>query len=289
MKNEFINTAKEHARLSSSVSGSSHGRFRVVALLTARNEELYLDRCIRHLISQEVHVCIIDNDSTDRTVEIARSFLGKGVIAVEGYPYPGFFDLRGILKNEEKLSYEMDADWFMHYDADEIREAPRQYNTLKEAIYDVDRAGFNAINFEEFVFVPTDENESFENKDYVKEMKYYYFFQPVPNREIKAWKKTKPINLADSGGHSVAFANRRIFHQNFVLRHYLTLSKKHLVAKYVGRIFSPEELRDGWHRKRAKLTPEDIRFPDECELCRYNDDRIWDVTSPWERHFFNKS
>ncbi len=40
---------------------------RVVALLGIRNEERYLERCIRHLVGQGVEVCVIDNDSIDRT------------------------------------------------------------------------------------------------------------------------------------------------------------------------------------------------------------------------------
>jgi glycosyltransferase involved in cell wall biosynthesis len=261
--------------------------FRVVALVTVRNEELYVDRCIRHLVLQGVDICIIDNDSTDRTPEIAQSFLGKGVIAVKRYPYPGFFDLRGILRNEENLSYEIDADWFMHHDADEIREAPRKDCSLKEALLDVDRKGFNAVNFKEFVFVPTDEMESFENRDYVKDMRYYYFFQN-PNPRTNAWKRRKPVNLVTSGGHSVTFENRKVFEQYFIMRHYLTLSRNHLIAKYAKRVFSPEELRDGWHGKRATLTPDEIRFPDKKELQCYKEDGRWDDTIPWKRHFFAK-
>jgi glycosyltransferase involved in cell wall biosynthesis len=261
-------------------------RFRVVALLGVRNEELYLERCIKHLISQGIDVCIIDNDSTDRTSEIARSFLGRGVIAVNRCPYPGYYDWRGILRHKETLSYDIDADWFIHHDGDEIREAPVRYRHLKEAMLDVDRKGFNAINFNEFVFVPTDNKESFEGKDYVKEMKYYYFFQPTAKHRVNAWKKTKPINLVDSGGHSADFEDRRLFPEVFILRHYLALSRNHLIAKYVGRVFSPEELRDGWHKKRVGFTPDKIRFPDKEELHLYREDGIWDTTSPWSSHIF---
>ncbi len=292
MKERFVNLInKEYRRLRNAISGTDRQKFRVVALIAARNEELYLDRCIRHLVSQGVEICIFDNDSTDRTAEIARSFLGKGVIAVKRYPYPGFFDLRGILRSKENLSYEIDADWFMHYDADEIREAPRPYHNLKEALLDVDRKGFNAVNFKEFVFVPTDDGESFESKDYVKEMRYYYFFHPGPNRRTNAWKKRNQVNLAASAGHSVIFEGLNVFEEDFILRHYLTLSKNHLITKIINRYstFSPEELKGGWHGNRIGLTPDKIRFPDKKELHLYKEDRTWDITSPWARHFFDRS
>lgn len=263
--------------------------FCVVALLTVRNEELYIGPCIAHLVSQGIDVCVVDNDSEDRTAGIAKSFLGRGVIAVERYPYPGYFDLRGILKNEERLSYEIDADWFMHHDADEIRESPKPFGNLREALCEVDRKGFNAVNFNEFVFVPTDDAASFERRDYVKEMKYYYFFEPREHHRTNAWKKTVPVNLVNTGGHSVMFEGRLVFDTNFILRHYLALSRDHFVAKYIGRIFSPEELRDGWHGKRACLAREDIRLPAKEELFEYAGDRMWHAEAPWKRHFFDKA
>jgi hypothetical protein len=74
-------------------------------------------------------------------------------------------------------------------DADEIREAPPPYSTLREGLEGADREGFNAVNFDEFVFLPTSEEESFEGTDYVASMEYYYFFEPRPLRQVKAWKK----------------------------------------------------------------------------------------------------
>ncbi len=267
----------------------SQQRFRVVALLPIRDNEFYLERCITHLVSQGIEICIIDNDSSDRCPEISASYLGRGVVGIKKYPHPGYYDWRGILRYEEKLSYEIDADWFMHHDVDEIREAPRQYANLKEAIYDVDRKGFNAINFNEFVFVPTDERKSFEHRDYVKEMKYYYFFQPRPYHRTNTWKKTNPVDLADSGGHTISFEGRKVFDQNFILRHYLALSKNHLISKYTGRVHSPEELKLGWHKKRAAFDPESFKFPDKKNLHEYKEDGAWDISSPRTSHFFEKT
>lgn len=48
--------------------------------------------------------------------------------------------------NEEKLAAEINADWFIHHDADEIREAPSPYKTLKEGIEDADRQGYMDCN-----------------------------------------------------------------------------------------------------------------------------------------------
>ena len=107
---------------------------RIVALLTVRNEERFLHRCLDHLLSQGVEVCVVDNDSTDRTLEIARAFLGRGVFRIERAPYRRIYAWPELLRDKERLAMEIDADWFLHQDADEIREAPPPYSTLREGL-----------------------------------------------------------------------------------------------------------------------------------------------------------
>lgn len=261
---------------------------RIVALLAVRNEELYLARCLAHLHAQGIETCVIDNESTDATAAIARSFLGRGVVRIGRLPYDGFFDLVAQLQCKERLAQEIDADWFLHVDADEIREAPARWGTLAEAIAAVDRQGCNAINFDEFVFLPTSDAEAFEGTDYVERMRYYYFFEPDTLRRINAWKRqTQPVDLASSGGHRVQFDGRRIFPENFVLRHYIVLSREHAIAKYGrDRVYSNAEIEErGWHGARPRFDPALLKFPDKALLKRLDPGR-WDKSDPWRRHSF---
>ena len=69
-------------------------------------------------------MCVIDNDSDDRTVKIAQRWLGRGVIEIKRQSYAGKFDLVAQCQMQEAISHEIKADWFIHQDADEIREAP---------------------------------------------------------------------------------------------------------------------------------------------------------------------
>jgi len=266
-------------------------KFSIVALLAVRNEELYLERCIAHLISQGIEVCIIDNDSTDRSRNIAESFLGRGVISIEHLPYEGCFELEKQLEFKEALCRQIDADWFIHQDADEIREAPPPFRTLREGIMHVDRLGYNAINFDEFVFVPTDDNESFEGRDYVAEMRYYYYFQKAKKkRHIKAWRKQScGINLPRWGGHRISFEGIKIFPENFMMRHYIVLSRRHAIEKYCNRVFSLKEIREkGWHLNRVSVIPEEIKMPPKEMLKEYHHDGVWDRSEPWKEHYFLK-
>lgn len=260
---------------------------KVVALLTVRNEERYLARCLEHLHSQGIETCLIDNGSTDRTLEIAHSFLSRGVFRIENLPFNDSFELEKILLNEEKLAAEIDGDWFLHYDADEIRQAPSPYKTLKEGIEDAYRQGYNAINFDEFVFLPTSEKESFEGKDYVQEMRFYYFFEPHPLRRLNAWKKTANIDLHSKAGHRIEFADQKIFPLSFILRHYIVLSKAHTIAKYASRIYSKADLAKGWFLERAAFSPDLLNFPSKTRLKKLNDtESNWDKSEPWMKHEF---
>lgn len=264
-------------------------KIRIVALLTVRNEALHLDRCLRHLHEQGIETCVIDNESTDDSRKIAEQFIGRGVIRIETQPFEGYFDLVGQLRLKEKLCREIDADWFIHHDADEIREAPAPFKTLYEGILKADQEGYNAINFDEFVFLPTAEEESFEGTDYVETMRYYYYFEPWLLRQVKAWKNYgQLLDLVTSGGHSANFEGRKIYPDNFILRHYIVLSRTQAIAKYcIERTYSREEVeRLGWHGSRANFNPTQLQFPSKHQLKILNSDGVWDKSNPWTKHSF---
>lgn len=259
---------------------------RIVALLTIRNEALYLDRCLEHLFTQGIETCVIDNESTDTTVEIARRYLNRGVFRIETQPYQDYFDLVAQLRLKEKLTMDINADWFIHCDADEIREAPTPFKSLREGIMKADQEGYNAINFDEFVFLPTANDESFEGIDYVENMRFYFFFEPHRFRRVNAWKNIgQVVDLVSSGGHSANFSNRKIYPDNFILRHYIVLSRAHAIAKYGReRIYSKDEIKKrGWHYARANFNIESMCFPSPDELHQVRDG-YWNKSNPLKQN-----
>jgi glycosyltransferase involved in cell wall biosynthesis len=228
--------------------------FKVVAIMTAYNEEDIIVPAISHLISQNVEVYLIDNWSTDATRKRAQALLGKGLIDIERFPADGppkYYEWKRLLCRVEALAQEISADWFIHHDADEIRESPWPGIRLKDALYQVDRSGFNAIDHTVVVFPPVDNG-------YVPETNFkdhFSFFEfgkrPGHFCQVKAWKNLgRRINLTDSGGHEVRFGSRRIYPFNFLLRHYPIRSQTHGEKKvFLERIprFNPEERSKGWH------------------------------------------
>jgi len=258
----------------------------IVALLATYNEQRFVAACIEHLIAQGVDVYLIDNDSTDQTVAIASAYRGRGVIGVEHLPRHGMYSWRRILERKAHLAATLDADWFMHTDADEIRLPPHSGRSLAQAIAAVDAQGYNAVNFLEFTFIPTQEAPDHDHGDFQRTMRSYYPFLPHFPHRLNAWKRQPhPVDLASSGGHQVAFPGLRMAPESFRMRHYLYLSVPHAILKYVRKTYDPAEVEAGWHRARASLRPELIRLPSRAKLRHYITDDQLDSSNPRTRHF----
>jgi hypothetical protein len=233
------------------------GPCRVVAILAAYNEEDIVAAAVRHLIEQGVDVYFIDNRSTDATIEAVRPFVGNGVLAIETFPQDpvpdsadGMFRWGQILRRKEELASTLDADWFIHQDADEFRESPWRHLNLRDAITFVDRAGFNAIDFEVLNFQPT--HDDFRAGDDVRtSFPYYEPGQSFNRVQVRCWKKTDVrVDLVSTGGHDVAFPGRSVFPVRFLLRHYPIRGRAHAQRKVFRDRrprFDPDERAKGWH------------------------------------------
>lgn len=237
--------------------------FRVVALLSAFNEQDIIGPVVGHLIAQGVDVYLIDDGSTDDTVAEASRFLDSGLIGVESRSpasADGAFDWEGVLKRKEELASTIPADWFIHHDADEFRESPWSDLSLREAIQRVDGLSFNAIDFHLLNFVCT--GKPLRQGDDPR-LAFSFYQRPESwNRvQIKAWKQqVDRVDLASRGGHDVTFPGRKVFPVRFLLRHYPIRSEEHgqrkVFRERVNR-FRAEERARGWHVQYDAYRPGD--------------------------------
>jgi glycosyltransferase involved in cell wall biosynthesis len=259
---------------------------RVVALLATYNEERFITNCLEHLIRHGVEVYLIDNCSTDRTIAIAERYLGRGLIDIETFPRAeGVYKWRSILERKEQLAATLEADWFMHADADEVRLPPRSTHSLAQTLTEVEAQGYNAVNFLEFTFVPTREEPDHDHPRFWQTMRWYYPFLPRFPHRLNAWKRQpERVNLAQSGGHRIRFPGLQMYPESFKMRHYLFLSVPHAIAKYVERNYDPAEVQKGWHGWRATLLGEKIELPLKEELRFYTSDGELDPSNPRKRH-----
>src|SRR5215813_2058057 len=234
-----VKSASDTGSFNRVVHSSMTDSFRVVAVISAFNEEDIISAVIGHLVENGIDVYLIDNHSTDDTTKEASQWLGRGLLQIERFPpslpsrceTPGPFDWSGILRRKEKLATELSADWLIHHDADEFRESPWSGLTLKAAIRWVDKLGYNCINFQVLNFWPIDDN--FQRGDDPRD--YFTFFEngaEFDKVQLKCWKASKTqASLVRSGGHEVSFEGRRVFPISFLLRHYPIRGQRHGLKK----------------------------------------------------------
>jgi len=242
--------------------------FRVVALISAFNEADIIEPVLDHLAANGVWSYLIDDGSTDETAIRAQRWLGRGLLGIERFPGAGVngerTSWRALLARKRELAQELGADWYVHHDADEIRETPWPGMSLRDAIRWVDRVGCNAIDFRVLTFVPVDDTF---RAGMDPRVHFERWEEPAEydRMQRKCWKAGAPeLELAD-GGHDVRFAGRRIFPLRFLMRHYPIRSQAHgrrkVFEERKGR-FADDELAYGWHRQY-----DHVARPDHLFLC----------------------
>jgi len=265
-------------------SARKHAGLRVTAILAVYNEEDFIGATLEHLISQGIGAYLIDHSSTDGTVKEAARFLGRGLGKIERFPdesgFPaedaGKFAWRDLLRRKQQLAEIIDADWFIHNDADELRESPWPHLNLQQAIAAVDRLGYNAIDSAVFNFWPGARGYR-KGDDPLKSFRHCEPAREFDRLQIKCWKKTAAVDLVSSGGHEAAFAERRVFPVRFLCRHYPIRSQAQGARKVwkerLPRI-DPAERAMGWHVQYDGLRPGQRLLRDPSGLTVYDPEQV---------------
>ncbi len=258
---------------------------RIIAILSTYNERRFIEATLQHHTAQGLEVYLVDNESTDETVKLAERFLGRGLVGIETWPRGETVHWGGLMERKEQLAATLDADWFVHLDCDEFRFSQR-HRTLAEGISELDAAGYNAVNFIEFTFIPTIEDPDHDHPSFQQTMRSYYPFLPSFPHRLNAWKRQPgPVDLRWSAGHVVRFTDLRMAPESFSMRHYQVLSVRHAVEKYGNRRYASEDIERGWHGWRNRLDPARITLPSSRELRAYVSDETLDASDPRTKHY----
>jgi hypothetical protein len=264
---------------------------RVVAVLAVRNEQRFIGACLDNLRAQGVLAYVCDNGSTDDTVAIVRARHDEGVIGLESIDFDGTYRWQSILQRKEALFRELRADWFLHADADEIHLPPPGHGTLREAFAAAGAAGYDAVEFDEFTFVPTRESPDHDHADFRRTLHSYYPFRPRSPHCVRAFRKQPgTMEIAWSGGHEVRFDQAaRLWPERCRMRHYQFLSAGHAEAKYGRRLFEQHEVRRlGWHGWRTAMESAIVPLPASAGLRHSANDEDLDASEPWTRHWLDQ-
>jgi len=253
--------------------------FRIVAIISAYNEADIIGPVLEHLERNGISSYLIDNDSSDDTVERAEEWLGRGLIGVERVPVAGDgrTSWKAILARKVALSRELGADWYLHHDADEVRESPWPGMSLREAIQYVDSLGYNAIDFRGLHFPPVD--DSFRPGHDPREH-FTLWEEPAEYDRLqrKCWKAGFSGVSLEDGGHDVRFEDRKLFPLRFLMRHYPVRSQAHGTRKVLQERkerFAADEIAMGWHRQYSGVQGADHLFmKNPASLRRFDLERL---------------
>jgi (heptosyl)LPS beta-1,4-glucosyltransferase len=161
----------------------------VSAVIIARNEEKYIERCLRSLVWAD-EIVVVDGESTDRTPEICRQNSAPWASKIKFLqrPWPGFRAQRMFAMEQAK------NDWLLVVDADEecsheLSQKIRELMTLPSGpphrAYKVRRQEFflgKPIHFG--IWNPSYQDRFFHRAGvkYVNEIHEYPIFATLPDR-----------------------------------------------------------------------------------------------------------
>ena len=114
----------------------------VSIIVPARNEEACLGTCLQSLVAQtgiSFEIIVVDDDSTDRTAEIARSFSGIDVIAAGPLP-EGWTGKNNAMSAGAKVAK---GKWLLFTDADTVH----QPGSLARAVAEAEQHGAALLSY----------------------------------------------------------------------------------------------------------------------------------------------
>jgi hypothetical protein len=242
--------------------------FTVAAIMPAYNEVDVIDQVITHLAHNGVGVYLIDNWSTDTTLERARAYEGDGLVGYERFPPDGpanSFELTRMLTRVEELALDLGHDWVVQNDADEFRFAPWPGVSLRDALFHVQTQGFSAVNHGCLDFALTEEPAGLDAP--IEDHLTWFQAAGIPDlTQLNCWRQMPGtrVELAWSGRHTVRFQGLRVFPYNFLIHHYPIRSveqgRRKIFAERLPR-FRVDERLQGWHSHYDHMTAETLVQP----------------------------
>jgi len=261
----------------------SYKKIDITAVVAIRNGAFYFPRLCQHARENGLTLAVIDNDSQDNLQHLIKqnSDVVERAVMLD---YEGKFDLVKQLEAKGELAQSLNSDWIIHLDVDELLYSNIENETLHASLSRIHEAGFNAVNFDEFVFLPIQRLKPFNTNNY-HTMSWYYFFEPKPKRLIRAFHKKLKTEIV-SGGHNVE-GELKLYPNNMIMRHYMFENRKHAKNKYRHRLYSDQDLEKKFHRNRMLLQDRTLYLPAKKNLSRASTDQ-WslDKSDAKTKHFW---
>lgn len=188
---------KQHGQIT---NYSTRGSRITLAMLVRNEAGRYLERVLRQAAQYIHNAVILDDASTDNTVEVCQKILEGIPLTIVSNPQPGFHNEVALRKQLWELAVSTQPDWILILDADEIFE--------DKAVYELPRLAADS-EIEVYYFRLYD----MWDKDHYREDSYWQAhlsFRPFMVRYIPGfpyvWKETPlhcgrfPVNISELKG-----------------------------------------------------------------------------------------
>ena len=223
--------------------------FEVMAIFPVRNEADIIEATVGKLLDNGVRVHIMDNWSSDGTWELLQAIENDNLY-VERYPKDGedeYFQMTDILKRIEEIALQHPGAWILGQGSDEILRPPWPDMSLKDALYKVEKEGYNFITVLLHQFEPVDDDF---RRGMDPEEHFEYFWMEKKHLHRRIWKQPEErVNVAGSASHDVNFNGRKIYPETFIMKHYRVRTQEQGEKKIEERKqrYDPEEIKKGYH------------------------------------------
>lgn len=237
------------------------------AIITADDPGPYIQNLLPYLIDEGLMVFLVSEPGIGALHRGLFESLPSSTFEFISHDTGGPFSLERQLREKEQLLGQIDSEWILHLDIDEVPHSRRRGESLIEAVNRLGSTGANVINFDEFVFLPVDHDYSGSAGVYQR-MKFYYFHEPRPNRLNRLFRKELGFVTLGTGGHTAVGEGLHVAPESLVLRHYPFISQQHALEKYAQRSFDQGEIARGWHSNRIEIELRNLKFPPRTHLDR---------------------
>jgi len=264
-------------------------KLKIVGIMPVYNEVDIVEQTITYMSQQGIPLIIIEGNSTDRSLEIERKFVGKGVLEIRIVQPNPYYDRKAVLSEGYRSALQYSPDWIVYVDADEFLESPLPAKTLAESIEEVDRLGYNLIQFNCFEFLLTEKDYQSSETDIRKRLRFYTWNADF---YFRVWKHYPGTDLIKNAGHKPTFPSEvteRVFPAKFILRHYKFRSLEQGLRKvFTERLprYDPKNRAIGWHIHYDNLKPDPSYFiADSLKLNRHDDGERWNLEKRYDTYF----
>src|SRR5271157_2541021 len=196
-----------------------------LCVLLCYNDGDILEDIIIHMLKNRHDIIVWDHGSDDRTPEILDKYDSK---FIERKLVPrsfDFYDLYPTMSQNLIDNYIMHYDWISWPDDDEILEGPDRTKTYYEHLCDVYRSKYNYIQFNNFNYWFTDEDDRCIESP-LKRIKHYALFPDCAAR-IRSWRASV-TNIREFNHNTL---NGEKYPENFNLRHYPMRSYDQMIRR----------------------------------------------------------